>query len=135
MKDLFPDVCTSCPELSSFNFCPSFKLRKMQLPAQELLPCCTSRLQPGIAVASGRVPGAASNLTELRGELDGIPLTEAASRHCCNPAKSPFCRNSAVPKTTEQHLCFFSPSCKTLMLPSFALPWPEVYGEPLHGTQ
>lgn len=27
------------------------------------------------------------------------------------------------------------PSCKTLMLPSFALPWLEVYGEPLHGAQ
>jgi len=101
------------PPTLELQFCSSFKSSKARLPAEGVLPPrCASRLGPDAArwPGTGRDLGAPSNPLELRGEAGGVPLSEAASWQCCNPARSSFCRNSDIPKSAWQQSSSFSAS-------------------------
>lgn len=125
---IFFQTCTSCPLPSSCNFCPSFKKNAAaSTRAPTLLHFLSADWTSRGPIQWNQEGSPEWQVTwqSWEGSWMGFPLPEAASQHCCYPAKNSFRRNSSVPKSTEQKICFFSPrpakSWRFLPLPSRGL--------------
>lgn len=87
------------PPTLELQFLTTFKLKKNEAagrrcgsPLLHFLPEAWTSCGWALChyLVSGRELRGAYKLPELRVEADGIPLVEAASRQCYNPAKSSF---------------------------------------------